>query len=101
MVRIRAGWAGCQDGRCIVELLRGVVHGKLIELETEPGLPDGQPVTVVVQPDRCVEASPEDASAGAGLRRAFGAWADDAQDLDEYVEWNRRQRKISRRETEP
>ena len=84
-----------------MELLRGVVHGKLIELETEPGLPDGQSVTVVVQPDRCVEANSADASPGARLRRAFGAWAEDAQDLDEYVEWNRRQRKTSRRETEP
>jgi hypothetical protein len=30
--------------------LRGVVHGKIIELDEEVGLPDGQAVTVSVQP---------------------------------------------------
>ena len=30
--------------------LRGVVHGKTIELEQEPGLPDGQKVFVTVKP---------------------------------------------------
>ncbi len=32
-----------------MELLCGVVHGRMIELEDEPGLPDGQQVTVAVQ----------------------------------------------------
>ena len=31
-------------------VLKGVVRGKLIELEHEPGLPDGQQVTVALQP---------------------------------------------------
>ena len=31
-------------------ILKGIVHGKTIELEQEPGLPDGQEVSVVVQP---------------------------------------------------
>jgi four helix bundle protein len=31
-------------------LMKGTVHGKTIELETEPGLPDGQRVTVIVEP---------------------------------------------------
>jgi uncharacterized protein (DUF433 family) len=30
------------------------------------------------------------------MRRCFGAWAKDAAELDEYLEWNRRQRKVSR-----
>ena len=29
--------------------LRGVIHGKTIELENEPGLPDGEVVSVIVQ----------------------------------------------------
>jgi hypothetical protein len=30
--------------------MKGVVHGKVIELEQEPGLPDGQEVSVTLQP---------------------------------------------------
>jgi hypothetical protein len=30
--------------------MKGTVHGRTIELETESGLPDGQRVTVVVEP---------------------------------------------------
>ena len=75
--------------------LRGVVHGKTIELERALNLPDGQEVTVVVQPsDRTKNLAP-----GDGLRRAFGGWADNAEGLDEYLEWNRRQRKQTRRES--
>jgi hypothetical protein len=83
-----------------MELLRGVVHGRMIELENELGLPDGQPVTVVVQPSHAA-IDPSVAPAESGLRQAFGAWAEDAKELDEYLEWNRRQRKIGREEIEP
>jgi hypothetical protein len=77
--------------------LRGVVHGRTIQLDEDTGLPEGQPVRVTVQPlaDDELLSSP-----GEGLRRAFGAWADDAEDLDKYLEWNRRQRKIGRPELE-
>ncbi len=34
----------------------------------------------------------------AGLRRSFGGWAEDADELDEYLEWTRQQRKLRRRE---
>jgi len=81
-----------------MEVLRGVAHGKIIELESELALPEGQPVTVMVQP---VVSTAEDVGAlppGEGLRRAFGAWAEDADELDKYLEWNRRQRKVSRPE---
>src|SRR5271155_961163 len=30
--------------------IHGVIHGKTIELEREPGLPDGQRITVEVRP---------------------------------------------------
>jgi len=72
--------------------LRGVIHGKTIELTTESGLPEGQEVTVTVEP--IVPKLPP----GEGLRQAFGAWADDPEGLDEYLEWNRKQRKIDRPE---
>jgi len=75
-------------------VLKGVVHGKTIELEQPVNLPDGQEVTVVVQP-----AEPgKKLAVGEGLRRAFGGWSDDIKGLDEYLEWNRQQRKRTRRE---
>jgi len=145
--------------------LRGVIRGKVIELEEEPGLPDGQAVTIELRPleeptkatvattippvetwmdllvydsatdplERIVkgtrlqaealvaelegglsdedlikahpELTAEDAQAlrnyakcPVGLRRSFGAWAEDAEELDKYLEWTRQQRKLRRRE---
>jgi hypothetical protein len=69
-------------------VFKGVVHGRTIELDREPGLPEGQAVTVTVQ-----ATSQEKLPPGEGLRRAFGAWAEDAEELDKYLEWNRQQRK--------
>ncbi len=74
---------------------RGIVRGRTIELQQEPGLPDGQEVTVTVEP-----ASSKFAP-GEGLRRAFGGWADDAEELERFMAWNRRQRKVGRSEPEP
>lgn len=77
--------------------LRGVIHGKLIELEDEPGLPDGQEVSVTLEPVSPA-TSPTSPEALAALRRAAGAWAGDDEELDHYLEWNRQQRKGSRPE---
>jgi uncharacterized protein (DUF433 family) len=145
----------------------GVVHGKTIELESDPGFPDGQAVAVTIErvatapgaptprdippveswmdrlvfdpgvhplgrvvkgtnllaealvaeleqgrsDDEMLQAHPELVNedlvalrnyslAPAGLRQAFGGWAEDAEELDKYLEWTRQQRKISRREIE-
>jgi uncharacterized protein (DUF433 family) len=133
--------------------LKGVIRGKTIELEQEPGLPEGQRVAVEIRPveetapwvDRLVqdpsvgpgkllikgtrlpaedlarlveegrgdedlrrlhpELTPEDLEAvrqyarvPEGLRRALGAWAEDGEALDQYLDWNRRQRQVCRRE---
>lgn len=83
-----------------MDTLRGIVHGRMIELENEPGLPDGQSVMVVVQPMNMTKENGEGMAPGDGLRRAFGSWADDAEELDEYLVWNRRQRRIGREELE-
>jgi uncharacterized protein (DUF433 family) len=147
--------------------LKGVVHGRMIELDRELGLPDGETVTVTVQYARVVvpEEIPEDvpraelwldrlvfdssvlpgerivkgtklaaeslvaeiehgasdqgllqahpeltagdvqalrvyARTPAWIRQTAGAWAEDAEELDEYLEWTRQQRKIGRREIE-
>jgi hypothetical protein len=81
--------------------LRGVIHGRTIELHEEPGLPDGQEVAVALQPIRQVHNDTAPLAQGEGLRRSAGAWAEDAAELDAYLEWNRQQRKMSRRGMEP
>ncbi len=77
--------------------MKGVIHGKVIELEDETGLPDGQEVSVTLEP--VSEAtSPVNPEALAALRRAAGAWTGDDDELDRYLEWNRQQRQGSRPE---
>lgn len=74
-------------------VLRGVIHGKIIELDEEAGLPDGQSVSVTVQP-----LSEKRLPPGEGIRRSAGAWADDAPGLESFQDWNYQQRKVGRRE---
>ena len=131
--------------------LRGVIHGKIIELEHDLGIPEGQQVIVQVESleaagnwiDRIVvdpailsgqpvikgtqilaeelvnllsqgrtedelrrkfpnltaadvEAVSQFASVPAGLRHSFGGWAEDAEGLDDFLEWNRHQRQQER-----
>jgi hypothetical protein len=49
-----------------------------------------------------VTATPPDEqlSPGEYLRRSAGTWSDDPEGLDEFLEWNRQQRKQSRPEIE-
>ncbi len=73
--------------------LNGVIHGNSIELNEETGYPDGQVVTVRVEPVRQRLSASEALEA---LKRAAGSWADDTDGLDRYLEWNREQRKDNR-----
>jgi hypothetical protein len=77
--------------------INGVLRGKTIELDRDPGLPDGQAVRVTMEPS----GRSDTLAVGEGLKRAFGAWADDSEEVDKYLEWNRQQRKRGRRELEP
>jgi hypothetical protein len=77
-------------------IFRGTAHGKTIELERESGLPDGEPVTVIVHAGQGKRLPP-----GEGIRRSAGGWGDDAEGLEQFLEWNRQQRKIDRPELEP
>ncbi len=52
-------------------------------------LPEGQAVSVIVKP---VASGAEKLPPGEGLRRAFGAWADEATELDEFLAETRRLR---------
>jgi hypothetical protein len=73
------------NGRTV---LNGTIRGKVIELDREAGLPDGQAVTVTVAPLQQRRLPP-----GEGIRRSAGAWADDADELEKILEWNRQERK--------
>jgi hypothetical protein len=73
--------------------LRGVVHGKTIQLEQESGLPEGQLVTVTVKP--VANRLPP----GEGIRRSAGAWADDPHGVDKWLAEMHRSRQMHRPET--
>ena len=127
-----------------IAIVKGVIRGKTIELDQQPELPDGQRVSVRVEPEepppkwmerftvdpsialgkltvagtrlladdlvRLVEEgrsdeelrrlhpelTPEDmdavrqyAKVPESLRLSFGGWAEDAEELDEYLQWTR------------
>jgi hypothetical protein len=76
----------------------GVVHGKTIELSEAPRVPDGQAVSVIV---KAVEPSAGGLPPGEGLRRAFGGWAEDAKELDQFLDSTRQQRSVRRPEIDP
>jgi uncharacterized protein (DUF433 family) len=143
--------------------IQGVIHGKTIELESAPGFPDGQPVSVDIRPTPRQASSPqpalpwwlerldidpavsrgkfvvkgtrvladslvdeltvgrsdqellqmhpeltqndldamrEYADVPTAMRRSFGACADEAEDLDRYIELTRQDRHATRREIE-
>jgi hypothetical protein len=67
--------------------LRGVIRGKTIELDREPGLPDGQAVAVTVHPLLPL---------GEGIKRSAGGWGDDPEGLDAWLKEMRRSRKQDR-----
>ena len=71
----------------VAEDLRGVVRGRLIELERDPGLPDGEAVVVRLRPVL---------RPGDGIRRSAGAWAADGDDLDQFLEQMRQSRHAER-----
>jgi hypothetical protein len=75
------------------EVLRGIVHGKSIELEHPLPMPDGSEIELVVK------RSPMSAEQRKQrLEAIFGSCEEDAEDLDDFLSWNRDQRKHSRPE---
>jgi len=77
-------------------ILKGTIHGKTIELEAESGLPEGQQVMVTIE--LASQQQPVHESPLEALKRAAGSWSDDPEGLSRFLEWNRQQRKIHRRE---
>ncbi len=74
---------------------RGIIHGRTIELEFDVGLPQGQVVEVTLQP----VADELRLAPGEGIRQSAGGWDDDPEGLEEFLDWNRTQRKLSRRDS--
>lgn len=75
------------------EVLRGIVHGKSIELEHPLPMPDGSEIELVVK------RTPISAEKRKQrLEAIFGNCEQDAEDLDDFLGWNREQRKHSRPE---
>lgn len=81
-----------------VAVFQGIIRGKTIELERESGLSEGQRVIVTVQ---AAAGNRQPLSPGEGIRRSAGSWADDTPGLEQYLEWNRQQRKLGRPGIEP
>lgn len=82
------------------ETFHGIVEGDRVQLPERSRFPVGTRVqiTLILEADI---TSDEKLPPGEGLRRTYGAWADDAEDLDAFIEWSRQQRKIERKLEEP
>ena len=75
------------------EVLRGIVHGKSIELEHPLPMPDGSQIELIV---KRTPISTEQRN--QRLEAIFGSCEQDSEDLDDFLGWNREQRKHSRPE---
>ena len=80
----------------MTKTLHGKVHGKLIELDQDPGLAEGQEVEITVR----AIASGTNPQSGEGLLRTEGVLADD-QEWDAIMEEIYRDRKRDRRRDVP
>ncbi len=79
------------------ETLRGVVHGRVIELDAACGLPDGQAVVVTL---RSVVPQPKPRT-GEGIIASAGAWSDDPEGVDEFIRLTREARHMDRPPIDP
>jgi hypothetical protein len=74
----------------MTRIVHGIVHGRTIELNEDPGVPEGQDVEVQIK----VIAPPR--KSGEGILRTAGALADDPH-WDAIMEEVHQARKIERR----
>lgn len=75
------------------EVLRGIVHGRSIELEHPLPMPDGSEIELVVKRTSITTEQQKQR-----LEAIFGSCKQDSEDLDDFLSWNREQRKHSRPE---
>jgi hypothetical protein len=72
------------------QVIRGIIRGKTIELNEDPGLEEGGKVEVLVRPIRSGQKW------GEGILRSAGGWAD-YPEMDAVMERIRQDRKRERR----
>ena len=72
--------------------IKGIIHGRMIELEQTLGLPDGQAVEVTVQ----AVVGGDRRQPGDGIRASAGTWADAGPELDRWLEGTQRSRRQER-----
>jgi hypothetical protein len=63
----------------MVKTLRGVIHGRTIELVEDPGVAEGQQVVITIK------TVPSPRPWGEGLRRCAGAFAADWTEEDDRI----------------
>ncbi len=68
--------------------VQGVIHGRSIELDADPGIGDGQRVEVVIAP------APSTAAWGDGIRRSAGIAAD-LPDFDQAFDQIQQDRELA------
>ena len=73
------------------EKLKGIVHGKSIELEHAIAIPDGSEIEVTIRQPTSIESTRDER-----LRSLFGSCEGDAADFDQYLEQNRQHRLLDR-----
>lgn len=76
----------------MTKIMRGIVHGKTIELDQEIGVPEGEKVEVAIH---IIPKAPATETWGDGLRRCAGALAG-IPGLDEDMEQILGERKTAR-----
>lgn len=74
----------------MIKSIRGIIHGRTIELSEDPGVADGQEVEVQVK------VRPPATEWGAGILRTAGALADDPH-WDAIMDQVQQARKVERR----
>lgn len=74
----------------MAHVLRGIIHGRTVELQSDPGLPDGQEVDVQIQLS-AAKGEPK-----RGWQRIEGILADDPE-WDQVMDDIHEQRKLERR----
>lgn len=73
------------------ETYLGIVHGSTIELQKSLGIPDGAEVEITIKPNRMTDEQRKQK-----LEAAFGGCREDAANLDEFLDWNKQQRRLDR-----
>ncbi len=63
-------------------VIKGKVHGRNVELDSDPGLRDGADVTVRIQTTGGNGAH----KFGDGIRQSAGSWAEEAEQVDQFIE---------------